>query len=55
MYFLFEGGKYAFFVRRQQEDDKNKKVTDGAKQLASSWSVENLLFLSCVCRLVPVS
>jgi hypothetical protein len=32
MYFLLEGGKYEFFVRRQQESDKNKKVTDGAKQ-----------------------
>jgi hypothetical protein len=32
MYFLLEGGKYAFFVRRQREGDKKEKVTDGAKQ-----------------------
>jgi hypothetical protein len=32
MYFLLEGGKYAFFVWHQQEGDKYKKVTDGAKQ-----------------------
>ena len=39
----------AFFVWRQREHDKKENMTDGAKQnWASSWSVENLSFLSCV-------